>query len=452
MPLYPRRLSVHGRLTLATAILSLIVLTAVAVVVDVLVRDRVRQETYRSTEKAAIEWIGAMGTAMPTTATTSEVDFLQLVDAMGNVVAANPAAAGRPPISTLWPSSDNRIQHGRSCSVGECVLFTATRPSPEEEELLWGGASHVVYSGRTEPAVLGTGRLELGLAAGVLAATALVSGTATFLIRRTLRPVEEMRTRIAEITLTDLGLRVRAPPGRDSIALLAHTANDTLSRLEEAVEQQRHYASMVSHELRTPLTGLLTRLEEALAYPDVDLRATVQDALASAERFQTIIDAMLMLAQVRTATPECRERVDLSALVRDEVACRGAEPMIRARVEDDLQVMGNRVQLAEVLTNLLVNAQRHARTRVEVTVRHSDGQAVVTVADDGKGVAPQDRERVFEAFVRLDEARDRDPGGSGLGLAISRAIAHAHHGTLTMEDAPRGATFALRLPLPEHGG
>jgi signal transduction histidine kinase len=105
------------------------------------------------------------------------------------------------------------------------------------------------------------------------------------------------------------------------------------------------------------------------------------------------------------------------------------------------------MQLIRVLDNLLANAQRHAETAVDVTVERDGDEVVVAVADDGPGIAPADRERIFERFVRLDDSRRRDPGGSGLGLAISRDIAHAHNGSLKVEDSPQGARFGLRLPL-----
>lgn len=110
-------------------------------------------------------------------------------------------------------------------------------------------------------------------------------------------------------------------------------------------------------------------------------------------------------------------------------------------------VLGNRIQLIRVVDNLLANARRHARTRVEVTAGRVGDQAVIAVCDDGDGIAPQDRERVFERFVRLDDGLRREPGGSGLGLAISRDIAHVHNGTLLIEDSQKGARFVLRLPL-----
>ncbi|MGW0807841.1 sensor histidine kinase [Nonomuraea sp. NPDC002799] len=451
MSLRLSRLSVQARLILATGVLSLIGSAVLGVAVDLLLRDRIERDVFRGTQRAVTEWIGSMGTLVPPPVTTSDVDLLQLVDSSGRVVSASRAAAGRPPLSRLWPASDDRIQSGVDCSSGECVMFTASRPSPQEEEFLWGGEPHVVYAGRVRPPELATHRLEMYVAAGVLAVTALMTWIAAFLIGRTLRPVQAMRARIAEITVTDLGKRVPTPPGRDAIARLAHTANQTLSRLQEAVEQQRMFASMVSHELRTPLTGLRARLEEAQLYPEVDAREAIRDTLSTTERLQKIIDEMLALARVRTSSPQGYERIELGALVREEAAGRRAGLRASVRADDDLRICGNRVQLAEVLTNLLVNAERHARSAIEVSVARSGGHAVVTVRDDGKGVAPEDRERVFEPFVRLADGRERDPGGSGLGLAISRAIARAHQGSLSIEDTPRGAAFVLRLPLTDAG-
>lgn len=114
-----------------------------------------------------------------------------------------------------------------------------------------------------------------------------------------------------------------------------------------------------------------------------------------------------------------------------------------------VEVTGSRGQLERVLDNLLDNAERHARSAVVVTVRRDgDRDAVVEVGDDGDGVPAGDRERIFERFVRLDEARARDDGGAGLGLAIARDVAARHGGTLTVRDAPTGgALFELRLPI-----
>ncbi|MCW2879096.1 MAG: hypothetical protein JWQ95_3196, partial [Sphaerisporangium sp.] len=226
-----------------------------------------------------------------------------------------------------------------------------------------------------------------------------------------------------------------------------------LARLEEAVKQQRRFASTTSHELRTPLTGLRTRLEEALLYPgDVDPHETIHEALSVTDRLEAIVDDLLVLARLRAGDPAAHEPIDLGAVVTQEAAALAGGVPVHVHADRDVNVLGNRIQLIRVIDNLLANARRHADTRVAVTAECADGQAVVTVTDDGAGIAPKDRDRVFERFVRLDDGRRREPGGSGLGLAISCDIAHAHHGTLRIEDAPRGARFVLRLPLMDTVG
>src|SRR6185503_110363 len=116
-----------------------------------------------------------------------------------------------------------------------------------------------------------------------------------------------------------------------------------------------------------------------------------------------------------------------------------------------VRVVGDRGQLAQVVRNLVDNACRHARSTVVVSVRRSDGFAALDVADDGPGVPPQERARVFERFVRLDDARARADGGAGLGLAIVAEVVAAHGGTVEVVDGPLGgALFRVRLPLPAH--
>jgi signal transduction histidine kinase len=114
-------------------------------------------------------------------------------------------------------------------------------------------------------------------------------------------------------------------------------------------------------------------------------------------------------------------------------------------------VTANRVRLGRVLGNLLNNAERHAESRITVTVDRDGGDAVLEVLDDGAGIPPESRERVFERFARLPESRARDPQGTGLGLPIAREIAEIYGGTLRVADSPRGARFVLRLPLVTDG-
>ena len=141
--------------------------------------------------------------------------------------------------------------------------------------------------------------------------------------------------------------------------------------------------------------------------------------------------------------------MDLAELTASEVDDRPADerPAVRLAVlGDQHRVSGDRSQLARVLRNLLNSATRHAAAGVDVTVSATAETVIVTVADDGPGISPDDRSRVFDRFVRLDDARSADDGGAGLGLAIVREVTQAHGGTIAIADTPTGTSFVLALP------
>ncbi|WP_163015797.1 HAMP domain-containing sensor histidine kinase, partial [Streptomyces sp. Tu 4128] len=274
-----------------------------------------------------------------------------------------------------------------------------------------------------------------------------VVGWVTWLVtRRALRPVEGIRREMAAITASeDLARRVPVPGTHDEVARLASTTNETLAALQTSVERQRRFVADASHELRSPIASLRTQLEVAAAHPELlDLDGAVEDTV----RLQHLAADLLLLARLDAGERPADARVDLAALAREEAGGRaGVSVRDDAGAAGGVTVAGSRGQLGRVLANLLDNAQRHARSAVEVSVRRDGDLAVVGVADDGEGVPEADRERIFERFVRLDAARSRDDGGAGLGLAIARDVAVRHGGTLTVHDAPAGgALFELRLP------
>jgi signal transduction histidine kinase len=277
---------------------------------------------------------------------------------------------------------------------------------------------------------------------------AVVAGVTWLVTRRALRPVEGIRREMAEITASeDLSRRVPEPGTHDEVARLARTTNETLAALETSVERQRRFVADASHELRSPIASLRTQLEVAAAHPELlDLDGAVEDTV----RLQRLAADLLLLARLDAGERPAGTRVDLVALAREEAAGRDR---VTVEAEPDgsggLEVAGSRGQLGRVLANLLDNGERHARSSVTVSVgRVGDREAVIRVADDGAGVPETDRERIFERFVRLDDARSRDEGGAGLGLAIARDVAVRHGGTLTAHAAPAGgALFELRLPL-----
>ncbi|MDI3404486.1 sensor histidine kinase [Streptomyces cavernicola] len=282
---------------------------------------------------------------------------------------------------------------------------------------------------------------------GFPALLVVVGGTTWLVTRRALRPVEGIRAEMAAITASeDLSRRVPEPDSHDEVARLARTTNETLTALEASVERQRRFVADASHELRSPIASLRTQLEVAAAHPELlDLDGAVEDTV----RLQQLAADLLLLARLDAGERPGEARLDLAAFVREEVSQRAGDRIpVAVTVVEGAELAGSRSQLGRVLGNLVDNAQRHAHSRITVEARAEGRRAVLTVADDGDGVPVEERERIFQRFVRLDDARSRDDGGAGLGLAIARDVVDRHGGRLTVgESAAGGALFRVELPL-----
>ncbi|MEU8276297.1 ATP-binding protein [Microbispora bryophytorum] len=245
---------------------------------------------------------------------------------------------------------------------------------------------------------------------------------------------------------------------QDSLALQLQTLNDQLRRahreqrettsaLSEAIERQRRLVQDASHDLRNPITGLLTELQVALSEPGIDLQTILRKLLRDAERLNDIVTDLLALARLDSETRESERLIELAEFVGDELDRRTPGTPVLSRLDPHVCVRASVIRLARLLGNLLTNAERHAHTKIEVVVTADPPDAVLEVLDDGLGIPPEDRERVFERRYRREEARVRDPGGSGLGLSIAREIAQEHGGRLYAAEHHGGARFVLRLPL-----
>nr|WP_244326548.1 HAMP domain-containing sensor histidine kinase [Pseudonocardia alni] len=289
----------------------------------------------------------------------------------------------------------------------------------------------------------------------------LVAGGFTYLFAgRALRPVEDMRSRVAGMGDKDLSQRVDEPVARDEVGRLARTMNQMLGRIESSQATQRRFVADASHELRSPLATVSTGLEllgSGMPEASAD-RATVDVLRGEASRLTGLVENLLFLARAdeRGIAPR-REEVDLDEIADAERERPSAETAVAVRVTSEpVRVVGDRGQLVRVLRNLVDNAKRHASSTVAVSVRAEGDLAVIEVDDDGNGVPEADRARVFERFVRLDEARSRGDGGSGLGLAIVAELVAAHGGAVEATSSPElgGARFrvtvpAVTAPLPE---
>lgn len=295
-----------------------------------------------------------------------------------------------------------------------------------------------------------------------LAGLLLIGAVAYFTVRIALRPVEAVRRLTASVT--DPRERVTVPATAHEITALADTINATLQRLDHAAAQQRRFVADAAHELRSPLTTLLTSLEVALAYPErTDWPATATTAARQTRRLQVLAEDLLLLARLDTGAPTTDpETVDLSALASQ----LSGQHLLSARKLDLIcvgtgpaYVRGDRDQLERLLRNLLDNAARHAAHRVQVTVRSEDEQVVVTVHDDGPGVPAEDAERIFERFVRLDDARSRDQGAPasvwpspGTSPTATAALSLSSQATATATAAAARASNCACRKLPPRTG
>lgn len=295
-----------------------------------------------------------------------------------------------------------------------------------------------------------TGALLAPLLLGLPVLLLVVAGTTWYVVGRALRPVERIRRDVEEITGARLDRRVSEPPARDEVGRLARTMNAMLGRLQDSRDRQEQFVADASHELRSPLASIRQAAEVAQAHPaalpDGELAETV---LEEAVRVQALVEQLLVL----TRAGEGRARAPRTEVDLDDLALSAVRRIARPGLDVDTtavaaaRLLGDPVALGQVVRNLVDNAARHARTRLAVAVEQQPGGVVLSVEDDGPGIAPADRERVFERFVRLDEARARDAGGSGLGLAIVREVVTGHGGSVAVEDgALGGARFVVRLP------
>ncbi|NEW74922.1 sensor histidine kinase [Streptomyces rhizosphaericus] len=391
---------------------------------------------------------------------------VQVVDEDGRVRAVSEdleavtgtGSASVKPVAAVGESDDDTDDDDSGAgkvSSGEEYGDGSARVDGETADYVWAaveatdpsGEDVTVYAGAplaTERGAVTTVRDAMLLGLPLLL---LVVAAVTWLVtRRALRPVEGIRREMAAITAsTDLSRRVPEPGSYDEVARLARTTNETLTALEASVERQRAFVADASHELRSPVASLRTQLEVGAAHPELlDLDGAVEDVV----RLQRLAADLLLLARLDAGErPTGGTPVALDALVREELAQRVADRVPVREETAPVAVPGSRGQLAQVLGNLIDNAQRHARSGVRVAVRDEGRWAVLEVADDGAGVPEAERERIFERFVRLDDARSRDDGGAGLGLAIARDVAVRHGGTLAVRAAPEGgALFELRLP------
>jgi signal transduction histidine kinase len=288
-----------------------------------------------------------------------------------------------------------------------------------------------------------------------LAAMVVVSVLVGWLVAgRFLRPLRTITTTARDISASNLHRRLGRTGRRDEFSVLAETLDDLFARLEAAFESQRRFVANASHELRTPLTAERALLQVALGDPDASvasLRAACREVLSLGRAQERLIDALLALASSEQGI-ERHEPLDLAGIADGVIRDRAEEAeRLGIHVAADLSdapAAGDPRLAESLVANLIDNALRHnvPGGRVEVRTATRDGRARLAVRNTGPVIPPDQVERLFEPFQRLDGQRIRHSDGHGLGLAIVRSIVAAHGGTLTAEPRPGGG-LAVEVAL-----
>ncbi|TDW22512.1 sensor histidine kinase [Kribbella kalugense] len=314
----------------------------------------------------------------------------------------------------------------------------------------------------------------------------LLAGVGTYVVRRSLRGLEDVEHTAVAIAGGDLSRRVpqrdpRTEVGRLSLALnqmlgqietaftqrtasefAARRSEDTARRSEEAARQSedrmRRFVADASHELRTPLTSIRGFAELSRQRGDVTDSDTMRRIEDEAKRMGLLVDDLLLLARLDQQRPLRMESVDLLPIAADALHnAQAVQPdrNISLRILPDSEapvVEGDEARLRQVLGNLVSNALHHTpiESPITVSVGTRGTEAILEVSDTGPGLTDEQKARVFERFYRADTARTRTTGGSGLGLSIVAALVAAHHGRVTTTDTtPHGATFTVHLPVAQ---
>jgi signal transduction histidine kinase len=444
-------MSVRARTTLAA---TLVVIAALFTGSVILVRTLEHSLTTASDQQTRIRLAELVdqahsGTLPEVLRGVGDDSLVQIVDARGRVLGASANITRKPAIASLASTSTRpRVRTMRDLpddqETEDYRIWSRRTSTPDGEVAIFLGPS-------LETVRQVIDRLIRILALGLPVLVLLLGLAIWATVGRALRPVERIRGEVAGFGPRSWERRVEVPATHDEVALLAITMNAMLDRLEDADRRQREFVANASHDLKSPLTIMRTELEAVLAGDDpTRALAGARAALAETDRMEALVGDLLFLAGAEDGVRPTLRPLDLEGVVADEIARIPPGGPVEVRLTaTGAPVSGSNQDLARMVRNLMQNALGFARTSIEVAVGEQDGQAVLSVSDDGPGVGDQHRDEVFGRFVTLDDARDRRTGGTGLGLAIARTIAESHGGTLTLEGPSPTSRFVVRLPLLE---
>ena len=449
---------IRWRLAVVSAALTFVILAGFAVVIGQVTASRVRSDFNNQVAAAVDDLSDRFSFHVDNNGNALDLDgpplnlYAAPNDAVIRVLQRDGRllnhTSGAPNFGILLP---------RTAETGGYRVETRVRNVPVKHTLHPFVVPLIIQYGRQTSVVEATvSRIRLFLAGGVLGGTLLALLGGLVVGRRAMAPIAALTAGAREIAETrDPARSLPSSRADDEVSELGRTLQDMLDNLEasrteteDALARQRQFVADASHELRTPLTSILANLELLAEVLDGERREAAESALRSSQRMRRLVGDLLLLARADANRALPHAPTDIGQVLIDAAAeigpiADGHELMVDPR---PAIVDGSRDELHRMALNLMENAIRHTPpgTRVHAAVRRRDGEAVLTVEDDGPGVPDDLREQVFERFVR--GAGDRG-SSSGLGLSIVRAVAESHGGGVQLEDAGPGARFVVHLPL-----
>jgi signal transduction histidine kinase len=452
---------IRARTTLtATVVVGLaLALASAALVLTTRYALRTSIEAAASTRASDVALLARSGSLPAVLPGRGESLLVQVVSGSG-VMAASPSIQGEPPLATVTVSpgesrnfvlpavSEKPDTQGAELNVEPSVPFVVTAQGVRTPS----GPMTVLVAASLSPLEDVSDALVPLLLAGVPVVLLVVAATTWALTGLALRPVDSIRKEAESISSSALDRRLPVPHAHDEIHDLTETMNRMLDRIEAASIAQRRFTANASHELKSPIASIRTMLEVAMHDPaGVDVPGLVEDLLAEDRRLELLVADLLLLGQSDEGALRLGlGRVYVASLVGEEInrVAQPHGPRIDTGGVEPVEVNADAARLRQLFRNLLDNAVRHARGGIWVTTREDGGDLVLTVSDDGAGIPLEDRERVFDRFIRLDESRSRSDGGTGLGLSVCRVIVIAHGGSIrVVEPAHGGATLEARIPV-----
>ena len=437
-----RGVTIRVRITLIATAVVAVALVAGALLFGASLRAALLEGVRSSADSYAGDLAARVDASGPGAVTESDDDdrFAQLLGENGALIASSESADGLAAV----PEDD--YEERRSIRVpGEDGAYLLSGEDTDDDRIVVVGVS-------TDDVEETLGTVYTLLAVALPLVILIVAATTWIVVGRALRPVERMRREVDEVTASRLDTRLVSSGPDDEVGRLATTLNSMLDRLDASQRAQRRFISDASHELRSPLASLRQFAEVARSHPDRVTGGELSEAiLDEGARLERLVDGMLTLAKADEHTLAVPRRpVDVDDLVLSEVRRLKSASGLRidASAVGPARVVGDAGLLAQLVRNLVDNACRHAAGAVRIELLETTDSVILAVDDDGEGIAPEQRERVFDRFVRLDDARARESGGSGLGLSIVREIAAAHGGgVVALASRLGGARFEVSLPV-----